>query len=75
MLKRFCTNPTPENGGQFCAGAYVKFEPCQDVCPGKVSFDGIYSVCTCTVTFVCIILPRKMLIKLMIYMYFQFSIK
>ena len=38
MLKRFCSNPTPENGGQFCAGSSIKIEPCQDICPGKIVF-------------------------------------
>ena len=68
MLKRFCTNPTPENGGQFCNhGESFKEEPCQDICPGKAPFDGTYSVrvctCTCLVMFVYIILPRKVLIN------------
>lgn len=32
MLKRFCNNPDPQNGGQFCSGVGFKFEECQDIC-------------------------------------------
>ncbi|XP_078364185.1 netrin receptor UNC5C-like [Oculina patagonica] len=33
MLKRHCSNPAPENGGQLCTGPRVKIEPCQEICP------------------------------------------
>ena len=35
MLKRSCTNPSPENGGQLCQGRRIKVVPCQDICQGK----------------------------------------
>ena len=35
-LKRFCSNPSPENGGQFCVGPDIKREPCRDICPGTL---------------------------------------
>lgn len=38
MLKRFCSNPEPENGGQFCTGRNVRIEQCQDVCPGNIQY-------------------------------------
>ena len=36
MLRRFCSNPEPENGGQICTGDNIKIERCQDVCPGNI---------------------------------------
>lgn len=35
-FKRICSNPEPENGGQFCTGISVKYKKCQDVCPGNI---------------------------------------
>lgn len=37
MWKRYCNNPDPKNGGQFCSGLDLKFEKCQDICQGKIS--------------------------------------
>ena len=38
MLKRYCNNPDPQNGGQFCSGVGFKVEKCQDICKGEISF-------------------------------------
>ena len=48
MLERFCSNPSPENGGQFCVGSRIKTEACQDICPGThylLILHCMYSMC------------------------------
>ncbi|CAH3031318.1 unnamed protein product [Pocillopora meandrina] len=33
MLKRWCSNPPPQKGGNLCEGSNIKYEPCQDFSP------------------------------------------
>lgn len=39
MMKRHCTNPSPENGGKICKGPSFKKEFCMGNCPGTLEFD------------------------------------
>ena len=39
MMRRFCTNPSPENGGKICKGIPFKTEFCMGHCPGMLDFD------------------------------------
>ena len=36
MLKRWCSNPPPQKGGNLCEGSNIKYEPCQDFSPGTL---------------------------------------
>jgi len=34
---RYCNNPTPTDGGRFCDGAPIEWQPCFTYCPGTLS--------------------------------------